>query len=121
MDALPLPLDPRSPGLARRHLRLVVGDALPPARLQDALLLVSEAVTNAVVHGSGTAALSVQTAGAVVRVEVHDDAPGRPLRREADTGSPGGRGLLLLDEVADRWGVVEGRVGKTVWFELDVR
>lgn len=86
-----------------------------------AVLLVSELVTNAILHGRAPLELRAQAAGAGVRVEVHDQEPSRPpiLRHDEDLTEPGGRGLQLVDTLADRWGWAENDQGKVVWFELD--
>jgi anti-sigma regulatory factor (Ser/Thr protein kinase) len=86
-----------------------------------AVLLVSELVTNAILHGRAPLELRAQTAGAGLRVEVYDHDPSTPpiLRHDFDLTEPGGRGLQLVDTLADRWGWTENDGGKFVWFELD--
>lgn len=94
--------------------------------VDDAVVLTSELVTNAVVH-AGTAAdvrcLRYETA---VRVEVADHYPERevPLqgrgRPHRDPDHEGGRGLLLCAALASRWGVEYTAAGKHVWFQLDL-
>lgn len=94
--------------------------------VDDAVVLTSELVTNAVVH-AGTAAdvrcLRYETA---VRVEVADHYPERevPLqgrgRAHRDPDHEGGRGLLLCAALASRWGVEYTAAGKHVWFQLDL-
>ena len=86
-----------------------------------AVLLVSELVTNAILHGRAPLELRAQTAGAGLRVEVYDHDPATPpiLRHDFDLTEPGGRGLQLVDTLADRWGWTENDGGKVVWFELD--
>ena len=51
--------------------------------------------------------------------EVRDTAGGRPERKDPAIDELSGRGLLIVDELADRWGVDEAPPGKSVWFELD--
>lgn len=87
-------------------------------------LLVTELVTNSVRHARLPAGrpilLDVRRRGTVLRVAVSDGGPGfehepgQPLPL-----APGGRGLLLVERLSDRWGVTRGR-GTCVWFELDV-
>ncbi|WP_394815773.1 ATP-binding protein [Streptomyces gibsoniae] len=107
-----------------RHIRRVVRSFLREwemAELADAAELgVSELVANVVRHVPDrrcTVLVMRQTAG--VRVEVTDGFSGLPsARSEVPEDSEGGRGLLLLDAVADKWGVEpEPSGGKTVWFE----
>jgi anti-sigma regulatory factor (Ser/Thr protein kinase) len=87
--------------------------------VQQAILLTSELVTNAIVHAGSSIELVVRAHAAVVRVEVIDGDPRPPLRRvlEGDTNS--GRGLNLVEALATVWGVdhVPGD-GKRVWFEV---
>ena len=90
-----------------------------------AVLLVSELVTNAIVHGRAPLELRAASAGSALRVEVHDRDPRRaPVLREHVTDNidairAGGRGLQLVDTLADRWGWSDNGDGKMVWFELD--
>ncbi|MGW7332454.1 ATP-binding protein [Streptomyces sp. NPDC054840] len=88
----------------------------------DALLVVSELVTNAKLHAGGCLELMLR-AGDVLRVEVYDgigDLP-RPLHpsRSARPGRPGGHGLRLVHRLTDRWGVQAVGRGKVVWAEID--
>lgn len=91
-------------------------------RADDVLLCVSELATNALVHGvpPGRGFLvRVRHDGGVVRVEVHDSGGGRPrIADREDNGGEGGRGLLLVAALADKWGVAERNPGKTVWAEF---
>jgi anti-sigma regulatory factor (Ser/Thr protein kinase) len=105
-----------APREARRHVRSHV----PPSRLDDATLLVSELVTNAVKYGPENEAirLIIGSDGERVRLTVHDAGLGPlPEMRNADDPAPGGHGLRIVDAVADRWGVERGST--RVWFELD--
>lgn len=125
-----LPLDDTAPGRARYEVRELIRDS-PDDILAVATLLTSELVTNAVIHPrqpeEGGVRLRITTSPSRVRVEVFDRGPGfdpeRPRRREPDRG---GRGLLLVDQLASRWGTrhVEDSPhgderGFAVWFELD--
>jgi two-component sensor histidine kinase len=82
------------------------------------VLLVSELVTNAVVHAACDVRLRV-TAGSPVRVEVHDENPEPPRARAREPLEVGGFGLVIVESVASRWGVEPQPTGKVVWFELD--
>jgi anti-sigma regulatory factor (Ser/Thr protein kinase) len=86
-----------------------------------AVLLVSELVTNAIMYGRAPLELRAHAEGSALRVEVYDHDPVHPpvLRRNVDVADPGGRGLQLVDTLADRWGWAENANGKVVWFELD--
>jgi anti-sigma regulatory factor (Ser/Thr protein kinase) len=118
-DRVALPAHPRSVREARRF----VGDrvaALGLDRLRrDAELLTSELVTNAIVHAGTAVTVEVSGEGGRIRVAVSDGRP-PPVHRSAfhDPEAPDGRGLLLLEIVADSWGVDSAEQGKTVWFDL---
>jgi anti-sigma regulatory factor (Ser/Thr protein kinase) len=86
----------------------------------DAALLVSELVTNAVVHGRSDVVLHVWRTDSGVRVEIADRHPGPPALRRPDPEALGGRGLYLVDTLAQDWGVRPAKPGKAVWFELEV-
>jgi len=109
--------------------RRFVVDALGPrSPLRDEVsLLVSEAVTNALLHSSsghdhGTFTVVYVISRDRVRVEVHDHgAPNVPRRRVHDLESVTGRGLELFDALADRWGYHGDERGRVVWFELGPR
>lgn len=88
------------------------------ALCESVALLVSEVATNALVHGSGEVRVQVRAHGSRLRVEVADDSPGLPRPREAGLLEEGGRGLALVDSLADDWGVQRVGGGKVVWFEL---
>ena len=114
--------DPDSAAEARRALG-EVSDHLSPRRLEDAQLLVSELVTNAIRHAgldeADTIKLVVETGDRALRIEVCDSGRGFELTEpEPDPARPSGWGLYLVRELSDRWGVDRG--GQTrVWFELD--
>jgi anti-sigma regulatory factor (Ser/Thr protein kinase) len=86
-----------------------------------AVLLTSELVTNAILHGHGPLELRAHTEGSALRIEVRDTEPASPpvLRADAELTEIGGRGLQLVDTLADRWGWSAEPEGKVVWFELD--
>lgn len=83
------------------------------------LLVVSELVTNAVLHaGPGGVDLSVTLTDTAVRIEVVDASPSLPVARPPTDDRTNGRGLLLVDAVAGSWGAELGRDGKRVWAVL---
>ncbi|GAA3958776.1 hypothetical protein GCM10022384_09580 [Streptomyces marokkonensis] len=89
------------------------------------VLCVSELATNALVHGvpPGRGFLvRLLPCGDGVRVEVHDSGDGVPAVPQTDVREPGegGRGLLLVSELADKWGVGERAPGKIVWCEVGI-
>jgi len=88
-------------------------------RADDVDLLVSEVVTNAVKYGGGDHVLvTVAERGRGVRVDVTDQSPNLPRVVHPSADRPGGRGMLLVDRIASRWGseLIQGN-GKVVWFE----
>jgi anti-sigma regulatory factor (Ser/Thr protein kinase) len=113
-----LPPDPSSARRARRHVVEVLERAGLPGHADVAALLVSELVTNALLHARSAVTLRVDTGPTTVRVEVADASPRQLNRRRYSPESSTGRGLLLLEELASRWGVDPRTGGKAVWFEL---
>lgn len=83
-------------------------------------LLVSELVTNGVLHARTALTLVLRLRRGGVRIEVHDGSPGAPTVRDYGDDAMTGRGLSLVAELAARWGVARAGDGKAVWFELDV-
>lgn len=80
--------------------------------------VVSEIVTNAILHARTPFVVSVSSEPAAIRVEVTDGSSSFPARRDYDPTQPAGRGLTIVDAMADRWGVAALPTGKTVWFEM---
>lgn len=111
---------PGSAAAARRFVADTLGGWGCDALVETARLLVSELVTNAVLHARTAMTLVVGLRRGGVRVEVHDGSPGSPVLREYGDDAMTGRGLALVAELSARWGVDRDRDGKSVWFELDV-
>lgn len=111
----------RAPGEARRSLE-ALRHRIDPAVFNDVRLLVSELVTNSVQHegpdpGSWVA-VRLRVSAAAVRGEVTNPGPGfHPERRPPRQGQESGRGLYLVDQLANRWGVSKNGVTR-VWFEI---
>ncbi|MDK9496588.1 ATP-binding protein [Streptomyces katrae] len=111
---------------ARAELRRALTDWGLSELEEDALLVASELITNAVRHAATPRDREIeiryirQPSG--VRIEVHDAGAGRPEVRVPDLHSDGGRGLFLVAATADRWAVGErGGPGKRIWAECSVR
>ena len=114
--------DVTAPANARRavrELRATIGEP----QLPDVELMVSELVTNAIEHGTPDGQcpllLEVDAGPRGVRVRVSDQGDSfEPHVPEPGADTHRGRGLLIVDQLSDRWGVFNGS-GATVWFELD--
>lgn len=92
------------------------------AAAEDALLVVSELVTNACLHAGGPEELRLWCHAKALRMEVTDGGSGAPAPRTPHRpGRPGGHGMFIVQRLCLDWGVVrhaDGRPGKTVWVEL---
>jgi phosphoserine phosphatase RsbU/P len=123
-----LPNDRRTPAAARALVRSVLEDAGLDTLLNEALLLTTELSTNAVVHAHTELDIEVSADQGGLTVTVTDFAPGPveqlaigPRNESVDIGEVAerGRGLLLVDHFASRWGTVHEGTGKGVWFRLE--
>lgn len=81
--------------------------------------LASEIVTNAILHAKTPFSVTVTGDGDRVRVSVRDGSRALPKKRNYGVDKPTGRGLHIVEALADRWGFHPEEDGKTVWFELD--
>ncbi|MFJ5679959.1 SpoIIE family protein phosphatase [Streptomyces sp. NPDC093097] len=114
--------EPERIAAARRQIRDVLHDWSDPDQVDSAVLLVSEIVTNVLMHTDGDALLVAEVSGERgsrrLRVEVADASDELPhLRRPGELASSG-RGLVLLELLAGAWGVDPRGDGKSTWFEL---
>jgi anti-sigma regulatory factor (Ser/Thr protein kinase) len=118
VNVLELPPTTDSVPVARRFVRarLVEG----ATDVDTATLLVSEVVTNAILHARTTVRVTVEVADEFVRIAVRDGSPVQPRVHSFSSTSATGRGLRLLDRLARRWGVYSDPAtgGKVVWFEV---
>lgn len=109
----------RAGGAARRFMEETLEGWGDTAELLDVVnLLVTELVTNAVVHAGSEADVAVVLTPTALRVEVGDQSEVVPSPKAADDWDTSGRGVSLVDTLADRWGVDVRPGGKTIWFEL---
>jgi anti-sigma regulatory factor (Ser/Thr protein kinase) len=108
-----------APRRARDEIR-ALASALGEERAEDATLLVSELVTNAVKYGGeGPVEIVVHRDGGRARFTVRDHGGPGPLPEIREPGKAGGgHGLRLVDSISDRWGVEHGST--IVWFEFDL-
>ena len=106
-----------SPAVARAYCDGVLAES-GHERCDEARLVVSELVTNAVVHAGTTIELDVVVREDVLRIEVTDCGADRPhVWTEGDTS---GRGLPIVEAIGDAWGVLDLGSAKTVWCELSL-
>ena len=105
-----------------RDARRFVGDALATRHAAESdavVLMVSELATNSLRHAGTEFTVAVHTAGHVARIEVTDSGPGTPAPRSPSPVEPSGRGLRIVAELSDDWGVRDDAAGtKTVWFTV---
>jgi anti-sigma regulatory factor (Ser/Thr protein kinase) len=125
--AVTLPISTEAPSIARHQLRRSLPALGRRPRAEDAELLISELVTNCVRHaailGDRPIVLVADVREMQLRVEVID--AGRGFAPLVSTGVDGegtsGWGLLLVEQLADEWGVSRSEAGETmVWFEMDL-
>jgi anti-sigma regulatory factor (Ser/Thr protein kinase) len=109
-----------APSQARRLVRRTVGDLVPEDVVETAELLVSELVTNAVVHGSGIIVVVIDCDDQHVSISVSDDEPAEPQIQPERPMAIGGRGLRMIESLASAWGVRprSDGPGKQVWVQL---
>lgn len=112
-ESVTLPCSPVAPAAARRFARHVGPDG---ANLDMVVLLVSELVTNVVLHAHSDVEVTICDRGDRTRVEVKDSSSRMPEMRTPSV--TGGRGLSLVEACAARWGIERHIDGKTVWFEV---
>lgn len=110
---------PTSAAAARRFARGVLDRWQWPDDVSDTVLLCTdELVTNAILHAMSDVDVVLRRDDGVLRVEVHDGSRRPPLRRVHPVDADAGRGLRLVGELVDAWGVESTAAGKAVWFEV---
>ncbi|WP_326780877.1 SpoIIE family protein phosphatase [Streptomyces longwoodensis] len=114
--------EPERIAVARQQLRELLHDWASADQVDSAVLLVSEMLTNVLVHTDADALLVAEVAGGPagrrMRVEVSDTGDDLPHKRRPGEMASSGRGLLLIELLADAWGVAPRGEGKSIWFEL---
>lgn len=100
--------------------RLLDGWGVADEVIDDASLLATELMSNAVEHGSGVVHLNIAVHDGLLHVGVHDASVELPVMADVDEGSMKGRGIWLVQSIARDWGSDSSgdEPGKTVWFEL---
>ncbi|MEE1773439.1 SpoIIE family protein phosphatase [Streptomyces sp. JV185] len=108
---------------ARQQLRDLLHDWADPEQVDAAVLMISEMATNVLVHTDGDALMLAQATGEqgerLLRVEVSDGSDELPHKRRPGELASSGRGLVLMEMLADAWGVDPRGAGKSIWFELN--
>lgn len=112
-----LPPTPASPARARALVRAQM-EGFSEEAVTAVELMTSELVTNAVVHGSSSIEVELRQEAVIMRVAVTDGCQERPVPKNPHERDPHGRGLLIVQSLAEEWGVVENQAGKSVWFTL---
>jgi anti-sigma regulatory factor (Ser/Thr protein kinase) len=108
---------PRAAASARRFVASVTEGLVDDERARDLEVMVSEIVSNGVLHAETTMELVVASYDSTIRIELVDRGPGSPQVRP-EPGPTGGYGLRIVEALARRWGVDNHPAGKIVWFEL---
>ncbi|MFF3839520.1 SpoIIE family protein phosphatase [Streptomyces sp. NPDC001930] len=115
--------EPERIAAAREQVRQLLHDWRDEDQLDSAVLMVSEMVTNVLVHTDGDALLVAEVAcgekSRRLRVEVSDGSDELPHKRHPGEMASSGRGLVLMEMLADAWGVDPRGEGKAIWFELN--
>lgn len=115
---LPLPPSDQSPRQGRRFVTEVLRTSGVDRYAETARLLVSELITNAVLHGRSELEVLISVDESEVRVDVRDLSSRRPAVSDQDEDALNGRGLAIVSRLASRWGVDARAEGKSVWFVL---
>ncbi|MFC5724347.1 ATP-binding protein [Streptomyces gamaensis] len=117
---LRIPAQPWMIAVVRGALRLALQQHGRADLADTACLLVTELVTNGVVHAGSPVTVDLSCRARTLRVDVHDASPEVPARISAGCDDESGRGLTLVDCCATAWGVHPGPqgAGKAVWFTL---
>ncbi|WP_053850733.1 SpoIIE family protein phosphatase [Streptomyces sp. NRRL B-24085] len=114
--------EPERVGVARQQLRELLHDWPSADQIDSAVLLLSETLTNVLVHTDADALLLAEVRGEAgerrMRVEVTDTSDDLPHKRRPGELASSGRGLMLIELLADAWGVDPRGEGKSIWFEL---
>ncbi|MBC2907672.1 ATP-binding SpoIIE family protein phosphatase [Streptomyces cupreus] len=114
--------EPERVAVARQQLRELLHDWPSAEQVDSAVLLLSETLTNVLVHTDADALLLAEVRGEVggrrIRVEVTDTSDDLPHKRRPGELASSGRGLMLIELLADTWGVDPRGEGKSIWFEL---
>lgn len=115
-----LPPETASVVAARRHVQRLLDSWGEDAAAWTCMQLISELATNAVIHARTEFTVELSRHGDVIRACVRDSSPAAPGVRRYSEDSTTGRGLRLVESMANRWGIDKTRGGKVIWFEIDL-
>ncbi|MGW8889839.1 ATP-binding SpoIIE family protein phosphatase [Streptomyces sp. NPDC055749] len=114
--------EPERIAAARQQVRELLHDWADPEQVDSAVLMISEMATNVLVHTDGDALMVAEVIGERgerrLRVQVADGSDELPHKRRPGEMASSGRGLVLMEMLADAWGVDPRGEGKSIWFEL---
>ena len=105
---------------ARHFVSDVLSDQ-PRETVEAAELMTSELATNCVRHAHSDFVLAIHRSRREIRVEVSDHGEGQPVVRSPTPREQSGRGLRIVQELSEDWGITPSPNGKLVWFALPVR
>jgi hypothetical protein len=112
-----LPSQPSSARLARRLARGAMGGCPEPI-VETAELLITELISNAILHTSSPPVMHIDVDFGTVRISVSDESSQTPEVRHGELDDEGGRGLMLVESLASSWGCTLTSGGKQIWFIL---
>ena len=113
---------PSSVTQARRYVQEHL-DGAPPDVADAVAVMTSELATNSIRHAATDFEVAVDRSDGRVRVDVTDRGRGTPVVLDADPTAVSGRGMRIVSQLADDWGVTASRTGdaKTVWFTVAIK
>ena len=120
MLSVELPPEPASASRARQFARDRLRVVCPPDVLDTVALLVTELVTNAILHACTLMQLELEAHPDHIRLCVEDASPRQPQVRHYGSDAVTGRGLALVEKLATSWGVERTPSGKMVWCEIAI-
>ena len=115
---IPIPRETEAVAVTRHAVSVQLDQWRAQIDLPVVELLVTELVTNAVKHGDDPIRVELEWDGEAVWVTVEDGCAAMPALMAPPPEADGGRGLLLVDQMADEWGVARVGTGKQIWFAL---
>ncbi|MDT0317920.1 ATP-binding protein [Streptomyces millisiae] len=124
LGSLTLDYAPRSPSLARRFVKIALTARGIKAETESLDVVVSELVTNSVMHARPATSASIRLrlwqVRHLIRVEVYDADPRIPMPRRTKPDDERGRGMYIIRDLAANQGFYRSRTGKCVWVDMDI-